>query len=70
MKQEEIDRLIEVVKSNVYIKLDLEEIIREEMIEQGLNPETVPDEGVLFEAFKEIFQYQVDSLLLIYGLMH
>ena len=62
MKQEEIDRLVENVKSNVYIKLDLEEIIREEMIEQGLNPETVPDEGVLFEAFKEIFQYQVDSL--------
>ena len=62
MKQEEIDRLVEVVKSNVYIKLDLEEIIREEMIEQGLNPETVPDEGVLFEAFQEIFQYQVDSL--------
>ena len=62
MKQEEIDRLVEVVKSNVYIKLDLEEIIREEMIEQGLNPETVPDEGILFEAFQEIFQYQVDSL--------
>ena len=62
MKQKEIDRLVENVKSNVYIKLDLEEMIREEMIEQGLNPETVPDEGVLFEAFKEIFQYQVDSL--------
>ena len=62
MKQEEIDRIIEVVKSNVYIKLDLEEMIREEMIEQGLNPETVQDEGVLFEAFKEIFQYQLDSL--------
>ena len=62
MKQEEIDRLVENVKSNVYIKLDLEEMIREEMIEQGLNPQTVPDEGVLFEAFKEIFQYQVDSL--------
>ena len=62
MKQEEIDRLVENVKSNVYIKLDLEEIIREEMIEQGLNPETVPDEGVLFEAFQEIFQYQLDSL--------
>jgi len=62
MKQEEIDRLVEVVKSNVYVKLDLEEIIREEMIEQGLNPETVQDEGVLFEAFKEIFQYQLDSL--------
>ena len=62
MKQEEIDRLVENVKSNVYIKLDLEEMIREEMIEQGLNPETVQDEGVLFEAFKEIFQYQLDSL--------
>ena len=62
MKQEEIDRLVEVVKSNIYVKLDLEEMIREEMIEQGLNPETVPDEGVLFEAFQEIFQYQVDSL--------
>ena len=62
MKQKEIDRLVENVKSNVYIKLDLEEMIREEMIEQGLNPETVQDEGVLFEAFKEIFQYQVDSL--------
>ena len=62
MKQEEIDRLVENVKSNVYIKLDLEEMIREEMIEQGLNPETVQNEGILFEAFKEIFQYQVDSL--------
>ena len=62
MKQEEIDRLVENVKSNVYIKLNLEEMIREEMIEQGLNPETVPDEGILFEAFKEIFQFQLDSL--------
>ena len=61
MKQEEIDRLVEVVKSNVYIKLDLEEIIREEMLEQGLNPETVED-NQLYEAFHEIFQYQVDSL--------
>ena len=62
MKQEEIDRIVEVVKSNIYIKLDLEEMIREEMIAQGLNPETVPDEGILFEAFKEIFEFQVDSL--------
>ena len=62
MKQEEIDRLVEVVKSNVYIKLDLEEMIREEMIEQGLNPETVENQDQLYEAFHEIFQFQIDSL--------
>ena len=62
MKQEEIDRLVEVVKSNVYIKLDLEEMIREEMLEQGLNPETVENQDQLYEAFHEIFQFQIDSL--------
>ena len=61
MKQEEIDRIVEVVKSNIYIKLDLEEIIREEMLEQGLSPETVED-NQLYEAFHEIFQFQIDSL--------
>ena len=62
MKQEEIDRLVENVKSNIYVQLDLEEMIRMEMIEQGLHPGTVEDEGVLFEAFQEIFQYKLDSL--------
>ena len=62
MKQEEIDRLVEVVKSNVYIKLNLEEMIREEMLEQGLNPETVENQDQLYEAFHEIFQFQIDSL--------
>ena len=57
----EIDLAIERVKSSVYAELDLEEMIREEMIEEGLCPDQVSDEE-MHEAFTEIFDFCVKSL--------
>jgi hypothetical protein len=61
LSQLEIDLAIERVKSNVYAELDLEEMIREEMIEEGLCPDQISD-GQMHEAFTEVFEFCVSSL--------
>ncbi len=61
LSQLEIDLAIERVKSSVYAELDLEEMIRMEMIEEGLCPDQVSD-NEMHEAFIEIFAFCVDSL--------
>ena len=61
LSQLEIDLAIERVKTSVYAELDLEEMIRTEMIEEGLCPDQVSD-SQMHEAFTEIFDFCVKSL--------
>ena len=56
-----IELAIERVKMNVYAELDLEEMIRMEMIEEGLCPDVVSDDD-LHNAFTEVFEFCVSSL--------
>ena len=61
LAEAEIEKRINIVKNRVYDQIDIEEIIRMEMMEEGLHPDMV-EENRLFEAFMDIWYSTLQHL--------
>ncbi len=61
--QAEMNRKQDEVAKKLDMILDLEDVIRTEMIKAGLHPGEYPDyENEIYEAFTELFEYALKDL--------
>jgi len=55
MKEFKLKRAIDKTVHDVLLELDLEDLVRDNMIENGIHPMEIEDETVIY-AFNEIYQ--------------